>query len=91
MGLNFKKFSHLRICGSFDWGGGGGGVETEMTIGCFAGEKWEYIVSKRQCLNQRIFYFIEQREAIVRCLRSHGKYQHTQHFCIERKKAYQCH
>ena len=44
------------------------------------------IVPERQCLNQRIFYFIEQREAIVRCLRSHGKYQHQQQFCIERKE-----
>ena len=44
------------------------------------------IVPERQCLNQRIFYFIEQREAIVRFLRSHGKYQHEMQFCIDRKE-----
>ena len=45
------------------------------------------IVSERQCLNQRIFYFIEQRQAIMRCLRSHGKYQDQQQFCTERTES----
>ena len=64
----------------------GVGAEKEMTIGCFAWQKWEWASSLKECLNQRIFYFMEQREAIVRCLRSHGKYQHQQQFCIERKE-----
>ena len=44
------------------------------------------IVPERQCLNQIIFYFIEQREVIVRCLISHGEYQHQMQFCIDRKE-----
>ena len=46
------------------------------------------IVSERQCLNEIIFYFIEQiRESIMRCLRSHGKYQDQQQFCTERTES----
>ena len=57
-GLNFQKFSHLRICGSFDWGGGGGGgVEKEMTIGCFAWQKWEWTSSLKDNVKSENFLF----------------------------------
>ena len=82
MGLNFKKFSHLRISGSFD---GESWKRNDHWLFCMAKVGMD-IVPERQCLNQIIFYFIEQRKAVVRCLRSHGKYQHQMQFCIDRKE-----
>ena len=83
MGLNFKKISHLRISGSFD---GGRELKKKWPLAVLHGKSGNGHCPWKTMFESENFYFIEQREAIVRCLRSHGKYQHQVKFCIDRKE-----
>ena len=86
IGLNFKKFTHLRMAVLMR---GGSWKRNDHWLFCMAKVGMDIVPERRQCLNQRIFYFIEQRQTInyMRCLRSHGMYQHQQQFCTERKES----